>query len=192
MMLCLFETNPNKKVSGTSPLTLDIIIAKGLENWTNDHFIQRLHSLPRFENAVRNFFGWNLSKIKNLHMSPQHRVDADDGHKAMIGYYINEEYDTYVELILDSQSVQRHFDKFESGDTKNKVFLDLKAHGERVAKFPEGNDTIYYTFFMNQNALYKGNSLVKAGVSKYLPHYSVGGQRKMFTTLIHAIKRFAK
>ncbi len=108
-------------------------------------------------------------------------------------WYINGEHDTFVELILDS-----HFDKFEKGaiyynnGAKNVVYLDLKAHGDNVATFPEGKDNVFYSFVMNQNALYKGNSLVKAGVSKNLPLYPVNGQRKMFTTLIYAAKRFVK
>jgi hypothetical protein len=41
MIFCLFETNRNKQLSDTQPLILDIIIAKGLENFTSNHFIQK-------------------------------------------------------------------------------------------------------------------------------------------------------
>lgn len=206
MMFCLYQQAP--KTPLPENLTMDDIIALGLQSARTNHFFQREQDvkgdLPRFEISAGHFFGWNLCKYQRLYVSPQHRTDS--ARRSMIDYYINGKYNTFIELILDSGHVQHHFDKFEDGVYNNKpsyVILDLQpCDTEEVAKFPPGKEDLFYTFFLQSNSLYKGKQLVRANVSQFLRNVpapkvlgqssKVDGQKRNFGTFVRVARRLFK
>ncbi len=174
-----------------------------MQSARTSHFLQRekdVEELPRSEISVGHFFGWNLCKNEELLVSPQHRTDPET--QAMVDYYINGKYNTFVELILDSNEVKRHFDKFEGGEY-NYVILDLRPYDtDKVAKFPPGKEDRFYTFFLRSNSLYKGATFLRGNVSKFLRNYpvptvlgqssKVDGQKRNFGTFIRVARRLFK
>ena len=70
----------------------------------------------------------------------------------MIDYYINGKYNTFIELILDSNHVTRHFNNFQGGayNKSNYVILDLKTDGTGAKdglNILQGNKITFIHFF---------------------------------------------
>ena len=208
MMFCLFQKISKKPLP--EDLTLDDIIAIGLQTARPCHFFQEDPNvegdIPHYEISFGHFFGWNLCKYERLYVSPHHKHNSES-----INYFINGKYNTFIELILDSAHVTRHFNKFEGGayNKSNYVILDLKADGtgaNDVAKYPAGTQDRLYTFFLQSNALYKGEKLIHQGVSKFLrnnpaastiskvlvPSPKVDSQKRSFGTFVRVASRLFK
>ena len=94
-----------------------------------------------------------------------HRISPDS--KLLVDFYINGNFNIFVELILNSDHVKKHFDKFEKDyERDNFVILDIKATGTEPAKHPVEHEKRFYTFLKQSNSLWLGQKMIQKNVSK--------------------------
>ena len=164
------------------------IICAGLRDMTDACFMDDSYNRYPAENAVGFQWGYNVkSTLRNVWVAPQVRTKnldytAHTGRAARgaIDYIFNGRLDLGIELALSQNAtgVREHLERFDKNyeryektgvvlhfQTKNEdPIIDLTAPYD-TAKAKER----IYTFLKEKNALYRGNTLVRSNVVRYLP-----------------------
>jgi hypothetical protein len=164
--------------------TIDNIITYGLSRISRSHIVQSVSPtsppLVRYEDAIGHYFGLIIADIAGLYVSPQHIIPKGKpsrGKLPCVDYFINGNLNTFVELIRDSNLVESHFDRFVKSDgayysqKKPFIVLDIVTRGD--SRFQLQGDyaqykSLFYTFIVDRNVLYKGDDVLKLGVSELL------------------------
>jgi len=83
----------------------------------------------------------------------------------------------YIELLRNGDSIQAHFDRFESENGAYKVYkdkyilLDFELRKNRPTRLPKGCEEYskkYFCFVLSTNSLYCGDKCVRKNVSNKL------------------------
>jgi hypothetical protein len=172
----------------TSIPYIEQVICAGLKFMGEEDFFDPVSNTIAVENRIS--FTWAQyveKKLIGVWVAPQCRTLTDErykkvGPKPLLDFIINERFDKMaieVALNQNSKGIQKHLKRFDYN------YRDFKANGfifhiqtNHECKFPSINmkspyDTEdaknrVYTFIKHQNTLYRGATIVRKGVSKYL------------------------
>ncbi len=99
------------------------VLKFSLDQMREDHFIEPDMKTPSYEDAIGMRFGWILSGIEGLYVSPQTQVVSESRSgtkKPTIDFYLNGKLDTYLEFVRNGSLLKLHCDKSKDGLFKSK------------------------------------------------------------------------
>ncbi len=147
----------------------------------------------KYENAIGVILGCYLHSIGNLYIAPQFQVPPEkpkSGPVPTIDYFLNGRVKKCLELVRNGKEVPAHFNKFEGPGGAYQQYrdryaiLNLELNQTSPTGVPDQDNLKekYYTFVVQNNALYKGTQILRQNVSPKL-------RCRLFSTLKSLLRR---
>ena len=187
------------------------IICAGLRDMNEEDFKDAHYEMDAVENAVGFKWGYNVKAVLgDVWVAPQVRTMNKDhkgrGPKPVIDFFFNGRYNIVIELALNlkADGVQEHVARFDNyysrydsvpgAEFTGAVFHIQTENDHPVIDMKEPYNTpkyknYVYTFVKRRNALFRGSSLVKSNVSKWL---SISPVKSYSTFALGFLRRVVK
>jgi hypothetical protein len=167
-----FTGTPNLKLDDTERTPyVEQIICAGLGEMGEEDFLDAYERMVAVEDAISFRWGTNVLKsLSNVWLAAQARMGKGglmtSGAQPRIDFIFNGKLNLGIEVVLNQsdtgveEHLSRFLDKYKRLQDRGYVFHIDTKRGKVTTK----SDKVY-TFLKKQNALYRGSSLLKRGVS---------------------------